>query len=366
MANLLILGSVIDDLAQDMHLSAMMLASVLSTFPASAIIGNLALLQFARALHPGRAFLTGHLLVMLGTLWLANAESLPSLLASRILVGLAMPLIGSNLYPLMCSFRQPFREKIAGLVASTGSLTTLSVVPLSLMLSEQFGWRTAIWVQGLLCTLALLLVLLSVRRIGALAPSQPGPGVKPDQTFTTMNLWRIGQFLALSLAFLSLSIGLPNILSGTVGTGMASAVLFSGGLAALGGGLCLSAFEKTRRLSPGFLHMACLASVLILCLESSTFSLLTVGWMGYCAFRQILSTQLLLQATEQCPPPSRSQLNAAFNLAFQLASAVAGSAAPFLMYSSNPLRSIVFFAGSALALAFVMDRYRSARYDPGK
>lgn len=356
-ANLLIIGTVLNSLQADLKLSSSALGAVLGSFSLCAMLGNLAIIFIAKPLNPRHSFVAGHILVMIGTLCFTLSDTATSLVISRGIIGLSMPLIGSSIYPLLPLGRPSAYKRIAALVATGGSIATFSIVPLALALSEQYNWRATMAIQ-------LTLGFLGLATFYIATPYNPTnlQDTTPTNNKSPLDLNGIlssGQFFFMSYAYFILSLGLPSMLIQTFNSEFASTALVTGGISALAAATLYGSLSPIQRQPQSLWMYISITGILLIALGHSQQSAVAVGWALYNFSRQILSTQLLVEATSKAEPSMRTRINAAFNLAFQISGAIAGACIPWLI--SHPAASSVLSAVAITSLAMALALYLARR-----
>lgn len=208
--------------------------------------------------------------------------TLPQLLASRVLVGLAASVAGTLIFALVAAgFEGPARDRWMGWTAAAGTIGSLLVVPTAGLIGN-FGWRY-VFLLHLLAAITIVLAFIGIRTadapVAAELPeqavvSQPKGGL-PAQVWALIGLCAIGGAVINAVPMF-----LPFHLAHN-GYGTPSSIAFAMLSSAMAGAIvCLLYGAVRRKLSNAMIFAIGFAvggGALVMVSQSSSYEMIVVG-----------------------------------------------------------------------------------------
>ena len=366
--NIAIMIPILPFIRQDMGLTNAQSGIVLAAFPVAALVSNLCLGPWIDR-YGRKIFLalgaTGCAVLCLAT---AASRSFETLAASRVLIGLFMPMLGASVWAAIADYiPEADRLRAGGYVTSAAPIAFLISMSFGLMLGGTFAWQLPIAI------LALVAALLAVA--ASRLPATPPDGLARDAI--TGSLYR-SRFRALAMtgrprhllvAFLAWSMAtfvflglyptwlvqhaLADRSAGAIG-----AILFVGEVGGLLGALNAGRFADLHGRPLALCAFAAFATGLTVLAIPAGPGREIVQILAYGCFafgRDLMLALLLGSAMSLVAAAERGSLNAMINAVYQVGATLGGVASAWLYgmdqgFWANAVASCLLFAASGAVL----------------
>lgn len=141
-ANFLILPFWATYIAEDLTLSNREISIFLAVFSVAVAVSNLFWSRLLDRFNRKTVLLFGGFFVAAVFIITSIASNLNTLITSRILMAVVMPLMGASILPFVVDIYAPKdRPRIMGYVMSAGYVVNLALIPLVVLVSDHYSWR---------------------------------------------------------------------------------------------------------------------------------------------------------------------------------------------------------------------------------
>lgn len=180
-ANFLVLPALAVYMAKDLSLSISDLSVLLAVFSVAVAASNLFWSRVLDRFNRKSALLVGGFMVACIFGAMALASSYEVLVASRIAMAVAMPLMGASILPFVADIYAPKdRPRIMGYVMSAGYVVSLVVIPVVVMVSDQYTWTYAVFGLSAFTVLVFAVASFSLPKPETPKPNKDGAKPKPN------------------------------------------------------------------------------------------------------------------------------------------------------------------------------------------
>lgn len=368
-ANFLILPSLAVFIAEEISLTGNQISLLLSTFSIAVVISNFFWSRVLDRFNRKTILMIGAVSVALVFLATSFVTSFNSLVLSRVVMAIAMPMLGASILPYIADvYEAKDRVKITGYVMSSGYFISLIVIPLVLVVSDLASWRLVTAGVALIALLTFVGVNMYLPRPPDAKPSGATKAkavdvFKPENRDMLVNLVR--KFLQTAGMFFVFAVYPSWLNSSAHDTGYSSfaiaSIFFASGVLGFVGSTTsgkVKEFLGQRNLKADALTVVSV-SCAVFCVLIAVFGkgLPFLQYLSYVPmiFFQSIAVVLLMNALiSSAPVDRRGYVNAMSNIMFQAGIAF-GSFFGFLLYSQVSVALVfvlagVFFVASAVVV----------------
>ncbi|MCV0427184.1 MAG: MFS transporter [Roseibium sp.] len=361
-ANFLVLPSLAIYISEEFSLSNHDVSIVLASFSIAVCVSNFCWSRVLDRFNRKKILLVGGFLVSGVFLLTSLVSGIHSLILSRLLMAVVMPMMGASILPFVADMYEPKdRPRIMGYVMSAGYVVSLALIPLVILVSDHYSWRLV--VIGLA---AFTLVTFATAYLGLPTPADPQPkqaesghGVKvfsPENRTTLLMLIR--KFLQTASIFAIFTVYPTWLHSGSHGGSFSSstmALIFfvSGVLGFLGSMVSgrlndLLSRIATRVESLMSVSGLCAAFCILVPIFGKGLPIYQFLTYAPMIFFQSISVVLLMNSLiASAPVMARGYINAMSNIVFQAGIAV-GSYVGFWIFEQFSITAVFVVAGVLL------------------
>lgn len=341
---------------------------ILAVFPIVALFGNLILGPWIDRFGRRPFLITGSIACTAIFLMTAAASSGTTLVATRAVIGLFMPMLGASVFAAVADYvPMDRRGRAAAYVATAAPAAFLLSMSLGVLLGGYISWRLPI---------LLIAGLTAVIAIGALRlPRTPGSALSGEpitaRTYkrrflslslgTSTRLLLLGHFCWSMAMFVFLGLYPAWLIQHALadrGPGTISGMLFLGEVGGLAGAFYSGRLPALRGRPLGVCAVASVATaavVLTIPFGSGMLAFQAIAYAGYSFGRDLMLAPITSGAMALVAPTERGSLNAILNSVYQ-SGATSGAIVSAALYAARPdfmanaLVSAVIFIVAAFSL----------------
>jgi predicted MFS family arabinose efflux permease len=372
--NIAIIAPLLGFMRQDLVLSNLECAIILSAFPVLALPSNLIFGPLADRIGRQKLLAVGSFGCAIMFLSTTLSEGGATIAALRAGTGVFMPMVGASVFAAVPDyFDGSDRARITGYVTAASSVAQLLAVPMGVFIAEAVGWRASLGILSL-CGLVLgLMVLLLPKPKYTVLASDPVTAASyamriaslANQAGTRQGLIGYMFYSAATFVFIGLY---PTWLLDKSHFADAqhaiSWIFLAGGVGGLLGAVLssrVSGYFDSKLMLCAIASGAAILFVIAVPLGSQSLLVQMLCYGGFSVLRAIFLPTIITGTMALVAPTQRGSLNGLLNAAFQCATA-AGSAVSTWLFGVDPqfyLNAVV--SAGLFAVAIVVFAGRNSR-----
>lgn len=361
-SNITLIVTTLPFVAQDISMSDLQRALLVSIFPFISLPANLLIGPVADRLGRRRFLFVGSLAC--AVLFAASSVITYAWQAIllRALTAVFMSMISCSIFSSISDYFDPKQTlKVTGYVSAASSLAQLLAIPLTLLIAETAGWRASFLTFAVYaCFLSVMVCRLPPPQFAAARTHQSGlmSGIRQtlsvlwnrllQRPLTGYALYSCGMFVFLSMYPSWLLTQRPSIETGY----NVSLIFFAGGLGGLSGAL-FTGFVGSRlgsdRATRSVLAGLTAASVAAVPFAGTMLAAQIAVYFIVCACRAILLPIVINFTMSIVPPDQRGSANGVLAAAFQTGTALGGAIGAQLFVADSS-----FLANAAVAASLFL------------